>query len=354
MRFQGYGGLPSAGELKHRLAEICEQVCQAALPDCRFEGGELRGHAASDGALWKVATRGRKRGLALNTADPDQSGDLLDLVTNALCGGDRRAGYRWALQFVDGAVSQPVAIAAPLARDPEAAAAVDAERRKQYWGWYQRALPGPGSPRDAYLAGRGLTRELIALPECLRFFPRCRYVFDEKSRMWTHRPAMLAPITDPLSGEFRSLHATYLEPTAGGWRKVSSKPARKCWGSISGGVIELSVVPLREAPEGAGCLIGEGIENVLSAALVRPELLAVAGISVNNLPKIMLPPQIALVVLAIDDDGEKTQLAAVLEKAIDRWRREGRGAETMVPLRGLKDWNEQLQKAAWTMKSCSL
>jgi hypothetical protein len=351
VRFQGYG--PSAGELKRQLAEICEQVCQAALPDCRFEGGELRGHAASDGSLWKVATRGRKRGLALNTADPDQSGDLLDLVTNALCGGDRRAGYRWALQFLGGAVSRPVPTTAPLARDPEAAAAVDAERRKQYWGWYQQALPGVGSPCDAYLAGRGLTRELIALPECLRYSPRIRYVKDDATGRWTHRPAMLAPITDPLSGEFLALHATYLEQIGDVWRKVSSKPARKCWGPLSGGIIELGALPLRDAPDGSGCLIGEGIENVLSAAIARPELHAVAGVFLGNIPKIALPPQIGLVVLVVDDDGERTNLDEIRERAIDRWRREGRRVEVLRPLKGLKDLNEQLQRAAWTLKSGS-
>ena len=70
--FRGSG--PSAGELSRRLADDIERVAEAVLADCRRDGTELRGHGA-DGALWVVETRGRKRGLALNAADPDRSGD---------------------------------------------------------------------------------------------------------------------------------------------------------------------------------------------------------------------------------------------------------------------------------------
>jgi hypothetical protein len=321
-------------------------VCQAALPDCRFEGGELRGHAASDGMLWTVATRGRKRGLALNTADPEQSGDLLDLVTHALCGGDRSAGYRWALQFRGAAASRPAP--QPSHRDAKPADESDATKRARYWSWYERALPGRGSPVEAYLGARGLTPDIVDLPDVLRFSPRCRYVHDEQTARWTHRPAMLAPIVNPISGAFLALHATYLEQIDGVWRKVASKPARKCWGSYAGGVIALangrSGKPLREAPAGDACLIAEGIENALSASFVRPELRVLAGVSVSNFPTIALPPAIGLVCLVCDDDGEKTHLDEIRERAIDRWRREGRSREQMTPLRGCEDLNDWLQR----------
>jgi hypothetical protein len=119
-------------------------------------------------------------------------------------------------------------------------------------------------------------------------------------------------------------------------------------GQLPGGVIELSNgasgKPLRDAPEGDGCLIAEGIENAMTASFLRPELHALAAVSVGNIPKISLPPQIGLVVLVCDDDGEKVALDETRERALLRWRREDRSTEKMVPVRGYKDLNDQLQK----------
>jgi hypothetical protein len=342
--FRGQG--PSSGELKRLLAEDCERAVETILPDCRREGSELRGHG-QDGALWVVETRGSKRGLALCTSDPDLSGDLLDLVAGALCGGDLRAAYRWALQYFGGTANRPTPTEA-LRPDSEKANETDAAKRARYWERYEQGLPGANSAIDEYLGRRGLTRDIIELPQVLRFAPHCPYVKDDQSGRWTHRPAMLAPVFDPITGEFLSLHCTYLEQVGGVWRKVSSDPARKCWGRFGGGVIELSNgasgQPLRDAPEGDGCLVGEGIENVLTANFLRPELRALAAISIGNIPKIALPPRIGLVVLACDDDGEKMALKEIYERAIRRWRHEGRSTEKMVPTRGYKDLNEQLQK----------
>jgi hypothetical protein len=225
--FHGWG--PTAGELKRRLAEDCERVVEAILPDCCRQGSELRGHGQH--GLWVVETRGRKRGIGHCTADPDLSGDLLDLITHEVCGGDRSAAYHRALQYLGGVVSWSPP-AKPPHHDPEKAQETEAAKRKRSWDWYERALPGADSPVEAYMNGRGLTRDIVELPEILRYAPRCLYVKDEQSGRWTHRPAMLAPVFDPISGEFLSLHCTYLEQVRGVWRKVSSDPARKCWGSF--------------------------------------------------------------------------------------------------------------------------
>jgi hypothetical protein len=320
-------------------------VVEAILPDCRRKGSELRGHG-QDGSLWVVETRGRKRGVALCVADPDRSGDLLDLATHALCGGDRSAAYHWALQYLGGTVDRPTPAEARRP-DPERANETEAAERKRYLGWYEGAVQAVGDPVDGYLGGRGLGRDIIERPAVLRFAPDCLYGKDQQSNRWLRHPAMLAPVTDPLSGAFLSLHCTYLESVNGVWRKVSSDPPRRCWGRYGGGVIELSNgasgKALRDAPEGAGCLIGEGIENAMSASFLRPELHALAGLNIGNIPKIALPPQFGLVVLVVDDDGERTALNETRDRAIERWRREGRRVERMVPTRGYKDLNDQLK-----------
>jgi hypothetical protein len=45
----------------------------------------------------------------------------------------------------------------------------------------------------------------------------------------------------------------------------------------------------------------------------------------------------------VDDDGERTTLNETRDRAIERWRREGRRTERMVPTRGYKDLNDQLK-----------
>jgi hypothetical protein len=339
--FRGAG--PNSGDLKRLLADDCERVVETILPDCSREGSELRGHDRS-GTLWVTETRGRKRGISLCTACPDNSGDLLDLVTHALFDGSRSAAYRWALRFLGAAANRPVP---GDLRPRDSRKLAEADDVKREWEKYRQAQPLVGSPAEAFLKGLRLGPDTIACPTPLRFAPRCLYGKDEATDRWIHRPAMLAPVVNPISGDFISLHCTYLEEHGGTWRKVSSKPTRKCWGSCAGGVIPLlrgaSGTPLRKAPTGDGCVIGEGIENSLSGSFVRPELRVLAAISAGNLAKIALPPQIGLVVLVVDDDGEKTSLDEARERAINRWRQEGRTVEQMIPTRGYKDLNDQLQ-----------
>ena len=280
-------------------------------------------------------------------ADPDRSGDLLDLVTHALCDGDPSAAYRWALRYLGGVVNRPTPTKSPR-YDREKAKEADEARRQRAGQWYRQAQPIAGSPAEDYLAGRGLTRDIVDYPELLRFAPDCPYVYDEPTKRWTRRPAMLAPVIDPVDGKFLGAHCTYIEQSGGAWRKAPLKPNRKCWGRFDGGVIPLlrgaSGKRLRDAPDGDGCLVAEGIENALTAAYLRPELRALAALNVGNLAKIALPPQIGLVVLVVDDDGERTALDEARERASNRWRREGRAVEHMVPTRGYKDLNDQLQK----------
>ena len=337
--FRGIGGRPSAAELSRRLAAEIEDVTAAVLPDCRKEGSELRGHG-SDGALWVVETRGHKRGVALCAADPERSGDALTLVSEALYGGDRGHGYAWALQrYGDGPVA-PVARQAPFVGDaPELP---DLRRRRARGRYIHADRRIRGTPAGSYLLGRGIPENLFG--QALRFDAECFYAGRGDDQVLL--PAMLAPVLEPISREIIACHCTYLAFRDGRWRKAAVKPARKVWAPFRGGLIPLlrggSNKRLRDAPDGDGCLIAEGIENALSAAFLRPELRCFAAVSVGNLAAIQLPEAIASVCLVEDRDGENDAVRDAYKRAIDRWLNEGRGVEFIRPPGGHDDLNAWL------------
>ena len=83
-------------------------------------------------------------------------------------------------------------------------------------------------------------------------------------------------------------------------RKIdpSEGPARQSYGPISGGFIQLYEGTLDPT---ARLVVGEGIENSLSAAQIAGGLHAISGISAKNLAKIN-PPLAAEYLIAADND----------------------------------------------------
>jgi hypothetical protein len=337
--FRGLGGRPPAGALARSLAARCEDVLPGILADCRFDPAEARGHG-QDGALWVVALRGAKRGVALCTSEPDRSGDMLALVAEALCGGDTRAAYAWALERCHGVVAPPAASVERRVADD--AAEAETRRRRALAKYLSARASIAGTPAANYLAGRGLT-DAVTLA-ALRFAPDCYY--GGRAPAIEAYPALVAPVIEPTTRRFLAAHCTYLARRAGGWGKVAREPARKAWGGYRGGIIPLrrgaSGKPLRDAPE-EELLIGEGIETVLSAAVMRPELRAAAAIACGNFADIALPAQFVGVVLVQDRDGEHPGVKRACERAVDRWLHEGRAVTVLKPPPGHSDFNAWLQ-----------
>jgi len=337
--FHGIGGRPSAAELARRAAAEIEAVVEAVLPDCRREGGELRGHG-NDGALWVVETRGAKRGVALCASEPERSGDPLTLIAEALYGGGRREAYGWLLARYGDAAAAPEARPRQAPSCEREAANLERRRRRAFAS-YLDAEPIAGTPADDYLAGRGIPPEFYRRSG-LRYAPASFYAPG------IELPAMVAPVLDLIERRLVAVHRTYLAPRdGGGWTKTARIPARKCWAPFKGGAIPLgrgaSGKRLRDAPDDDGCLIAEGIENALSAAFLRPELRVFAAVSSGNIPALVLPPTMASVLLVQDRDGENRAVAEAYARAIDRWLHEGRGVETMRPPGGHADMNAWLQ-----------
>jgi hypothetical protein len=335
--------LHSIAEIAAMLAARVEALVRELLPGGRREGrewvcGDLSGRP---GRGVSVCLTGPKAGVWADFQS-GVSGDLVELISHARFRGDRVAALRFARAWL-GIGHAPPAGVAPPPRDMAAEAARQAERAERRRGkglaLWLAGQPIPGTPADAYLAGRGIRlADLGRAPGALRFHPAVWCA----ERAGEH-PAMLAAIQQ--GGEFIGVHRTYLAPRpGGGWGKAPIRAPKKVLGQHAGGCIPLwrgaSGRPLREAPEGDTVAIAEGIEDALTIALHCPDWRVIACISAGNLGGVALPPAIGTVVLCCDRDGENPGVLAARGKAIARYRAEGRSVREALPPEGFKDFND--------------
>ena len=146
-----------------------------------------------------------------------------------------------------------------------------------------------------YLASRGIN--LASIPSDLLLHPACKY-FDAGKVSGTY-PAMVAPIRD-LVGRVVGLHRTYLAADGSGKAAVDDpKKMMALWsGSTRGGVV-------RFAEAADGLIVCEGIETGLALLQTtgRPVWCA---LSAGGLEHIEIPPSVVDVVIAGDNDSDRT------------------------------------------------
>jgi Toprim domain len=339
-------------ELKRTLVERMEDLLPMILRDVHCEANDLVGWAR-DGTKFKVVVRGRKRGFVLDTSDPHgkgpgrRGGNLFNLVTHELGNGTAVGGILAAKRLL-GMRSDP----ALIARDPDAerqAAAVrirdatarvqemvedTACRRRMAWETWDQALPmTPETPAWRYLDARDCALPSDALRSGRRWHSGAKAEFD----------VMVAAVIHPITGRFLGIHVTYLECSGGVCRKANVTPAKITFAPTGGGIIPLlcgASDPLISEAQGEEVLIGEGIENCLSAATRFPELRCWSGISVGNLLAIEMPRQFLRIRLIHDRDGENESVRRTREKLIRRWLDEGRSLRPLAPPPGFKDLND--------------
>jgi hypothetical protein len=338
-----------AGDISRLLAAQIRPLCAELLRDGRQEGAEWSARcpwrADHQAGSFKVRLSGPRAGVWSDFATGER-GDALDLVAMALFRGEKKPAIAWAAKWLGLApgASAP-SPAMPPAAAPDAAVEPDADaeaRRRLAARLFLGAEPRlAGTPAADYLAARGI--DLGALgrqPRSLRFHPG---LHDASSRrLW---PAMLAAVTGP-DGAFAAVHRTWLGRDAAGiWRKAPIAAPKRSLGTVAGGTIRLwrgaSGKSLRDAAAGETVVIGEGIETCLSIALACPELRVLSAVSLGNMARVALPPAIATVILAADNDGEGTPAAEALQRAVDRFAREGRAVRIARSPVG-KDFNDLL------------
>ncbi len=340
---------PDARELSRMLARQVPALTAELLPQGHREGAEWVHPSLTGTSRRSLSVRltGTKAGVWSDFAS-GEAGDALSLVAAVRFAGDTRAAMDWARGWLGLTLHQPGQSAhRPMPAQPAQNPEPDrdqAERRAKALALFLRAPEGlVDTPAAAYLAGRGIDlAELGRAPRSLRFHPT---VWCEETG--ARLPAMLAAITDG-AGVHVATHRTWLARRRdGGWMKAQLRNAKKSYGSYAGGFIPLqrgaSKRPLRDAPEGETVGIAEGIETALSVAVACPELRILAGVSLSNMARIVLPETIGTVILCADNDKpENIAAERGLVAAINHFANAGKTVRLARPTMG-KDWNDMLQ-----------
>lgn len=204
-----------------------------------------------------------------------------------------------------------------------------AERARRLW---HESTPARGTVVERYLAGRGL-----GLPEppddarVLRFHPACPRRSPEDDAQIEHHiehhPAMVALMTDPLTGEPCGLHRTFLR--GDGSDRLRDRKGKAMLGEA--GVVRLS----HDDDVTFGLGIAEGIETSLSVMQHfgwRPVWAATSAGAIARLPVLR-----GVETLTIFADADSAGIAAA-QAAAARWREAGRSARILRPPTG--DFND--------------
>jgi putative DNA primase/helicase len=205
-------------------------------------------------------------------------------------------------------------------RDLDASENDDRSRREHALKIWGEAQPAGGTLVETYLRTRGIT---LPPPSALRFHERLWHQPSQSAR-----PAMVALITNGLTGDPISIHRTFL--TSDGFGKAPVEPSKMMLGAVKGGVIRLAEVIDHVA-------IGEGIETCLSVqqACAVPTWAALSAVGIRALN---LPPGISD--LTIIADGDRTGDAAA-QAAAKRLRLAVRAVRIVRAPKGL-DFNDLL------------
>jgi hypothetical protein len=363
------GNLPSAGEVSHLLARDIVALVKHIFPNARRVGSEMEVHdlsgAKGDNLRIHVGS-GSRRGVWKDFAG-GQSGDALELVTLASFGGDRKAGYRWALQWLGLDRAHPAQIeqvrrqaerrAAHQAREEQAA--IEKKRKRARAIWLNAKPLQRGDMVDRYLLSRGIDlAQLGRAPGAIRFEPRLQYWLPgNRPTLLATLPGMVCKVSVPGEREFGAIHRTWLKPDGSGKAGINEigadeagnpRKAKLVYGPSRGGHLKLWMGehggPLATFG-GTRLYVSEGIEDGLTAACADPSSAVVACISVGNLSPMILPDSVREVAMLVQNDAPDSQAAQAVVRAQEKWRGEGRvPLEVKVP-GTVKDIND-LARAA--------
>jgi len=190
---------------------------------------------------------------------------------------------------------------------------------------WDAAQDARGTPVVYYCAGRRIT---VAPPPVLRYAPALRR--PEGS----YGPAMVARVDD-LDGRLIGVHRTWLaRDPAGAWRRFD----RASLGPIGGGAVRLATL----RPDD-WLVIGEGIETVASV-MQWTALPGWAALSASGIERLLLPPDVLMVLIVADHDANGTGGRAA-HNAARRWLREGRRVRIALPPHVDEDANDLLMGA---------
>jgi hypothetical protein len=194
---------------------------------------------------------------------------------------------------------------------------------------YWSAVSARGTIAETYLRSRDIT---LLVPEVLRFLP---YAPHRDGRCY---PAMVALVVNVV-GDPIGVHLTFLEPD-GRDKYPFADPMmqRECRGVLRGGAVRLA-----DHDQNRELIVGEGLENVLSAMQMFG-LPGWAALSTSGLKSAELPSSVERVVIAVDNDTNGAGQEAALF-AYEKWSCEDRAVRLVMPPIEGDDFNDVLNRS---------
>ncbi|MFC3058576.1 DUF7146 domain-containing protein [Paenirhodobacter populi] len=316
-----------ASELATRLGRQAEAVCRHYLPAGRKTGrywivGDVHN---SPGRSMFVRLTGPESGKGSagrwQDAKTGEYGDLLDIIRERCGLHEFRDVANEATRFLGMPHPEPSRRPSPASLNRDASEFGDAARRL-----FRMSQNFGGSLAETYLRGRALTH-LGHLP-ALRFHPRCFYR-PEDGGLTEQWPALLAAITD-LKGRQTGTHRTWLARDGSG--KAPLDPPRRAMGDLLGHGVRFGAC--RDV-----LAAGEGIESVLSARELLPDLPMVAALSAGHLGALLLPERLKrLYILGERDAASEGAVERLAARAYES------GIEPVPLLPALGDFNDDLRQ----------
>lgn len=345
-------------ELRGISAMLQDRVSDLApilLPEGRLENRGREWRAGARGGR-SIVLHGPTRGVYRDFELGEKGCDMLGAIAALLCNGSMRDAIAWARSYLG--LTDTDAEAYALARkraeerrkvDEEERAKLDAKRQRQARGLWHAAEPLAGGPADQYLRGRGIDiRRLARPPSALRFNPQT-WCQDRGGKY----PAMVSALFRLGEPQLVATHRTYIAPHADGYGKAAIDKPRSILGSWPGAVIPIQRGETGkrwiDIQEGEEVAFGEGIEEGLSIALVRPKWRVGAVGFVGNFAQIKLPCW-CHVMLCINNDPPGSQADRAIfgdpEKnlpgAVRVLEEAGHVVRVLRPPAEFKDWNDLL------------
>lgn len=312
-----------ASDLAHRLGRQAEAVCRHYLSSGRREGrywlvGDVRN---TPGRSMYVRLKDSPKGPAGKWTDAatGEHGDLLDVIRESCGLIDFKDVADEARTFLSMPAPGPEP-SEPQRQSPAPHGSPEAARRL-----VRMSQPIYGTLVEAYLRQRGITD--LRGTGSLYFHPRCYYRPDEYSPTETW-PAIIAAVTD-LGGRITGAHRTWLDP-----RRRDKAPLdtpRRAMGDLLGNAVRFGI-------GGEVMAAGEGIETVLSARQVLPDMPMMAALSAAHLAAILFPDTLRRLYILRDDDPAGDGARDTLVE-----RANAVGIEAIVISPQLGDFNEDLR-----------
>jgi CHC2 zinc finger/Toprim domain len=255
-------------------------------------------------------------------------GDHISWLTTA-----RKLSFHEAVQHLGGTLGREPDHPSSMGRPPSKTQPVDTVR-------IARRVWASGRDPAGTLAERYLNSRRLGLPEdctSLRFLDECQRGSRRLEGGPYYAPALLAELTDPVTGEFVGVHRTFLLPDGSGKAPpitvgditLSSKGILGNWG-----VIRLC----DDTMVGQALALGEGLENSLTVAQYAHWTTIWSAGCANNIRN--FPLLFGLESLSIFTDGDQAGRSAAAACA-KRWAADGREVILHSPPAKL-DWNGAL------------